>query len=103
MLGRHLNPANADQLVTAALDKTRFELEVLLAERFPRPDLPERIEVIASPAPDWISSFIPPAPAIPLAPERVDATIPDGAGHNEAGSASPLALERVGSIPRARI
>src|SRR5262249_61313586 len=41
MLGNHLTPANADQLVGAALDQTRFGPEVGLAETFPRPGPPE--------------------------------------------------------------
>jgi HNH endonuclease len=101
MLGRHLNPSNADQLVRAALDKTRFELEVLLAERFPRPDLPERLEAVAPPTP--LGPWSAPGQAGPLAPERVEATIPDGRGHDEASSAPPLAPERVEAIPRQRI
>jgi 5-methylcytosine-specific restriction endonuclease McrA len=101
MLGRHLNSSNADQLVRAALDKTRFELEVLLAEPFPRPDLPERLEAVTPPTPP--AAWSAPGLACPLAPERVEATIPDGCGHGEASSAPPLAPERVEAIPRQRI
>jgi hypothetical protein len=68
MLAPHLTPANADELVAAALDKTCFELEVMIAERFPKPDLPERLEVIAPPGPESADL---------LAARRVEATIPD--------------------------
>jgi HNH endonuclease len=101
MLGRHLNPSNADQLVRAALDKTRFELEVLLAERFPRPDLPERLEAVTPPTPPaaWSAAGL----ACPLAPERVEATIADWLSHDEGSPIPPLAPERVESIPWPRI
>src|SRR5216117_1212564 len=72
MLGLHLTSANAEELLVAATHKTRPELELLLAERFPRPDLPERLEGI--PAPSVPSPRLaPPAPARAdqLAPERV--------------------------------
>ena len=101
MLGRHLHPSNADQLVRAALDKTRFELEVLLAERFPRPDLPERLEAVPPPTP--LTAWSAPGLARPLAPERVEATIPDWLSHDEGTPTPPLAPERVESIPRQRI
>src|SRR5512144_1290341 len=46
VLAPYLTPENADELLAAAVHKTRAEIEWLLAERFPRPDLPERIEVL---------------------------------------------------------
>jgi hypothetical protein len=101
MLGRRLHPSNADQLVRAALDKTRFELEVLLAERFPRPDLPERLEAVSPPTSP--AAWSAPALACPLAPERVETTIPDWLSHDEGAPTPPLAPERVESIPRQRI
>src|SRR5262245_42262056 len=80
MLGHHLTPANADELVAAARDKTCFELEVMLAERFPRPDLPERLDAIAAQAG--------PPSADLLAPGRVETTMPDGSVHGR-GDARP--------------
>jgi len=91
MLAPHLTPSNADELVTAALDKTCFELQVVLAERFPRPDLPERLSAIAAPEP-------PPIPAAALdllAAKRVEATFPEQPIHGHTHSAAPLAAERV--------
>jgi hypothetical protein len=91
MLAPHLTPSNADELVAAALDKTCFELQVVLAERFPRPDLPERISAIAAPE-------LPPMPAAAsdrLAAKRVDATFPDPQVHTEAAPAPSLAAQRV--------
>ena len=43
MLAPHLTRANARELLISAVYKTRAELEKLLAERFPRPDLPTRV------------------------------------------------------------
>ena len=41
VLAPRLAPENADELLAAACHKTREEIERLLAERFPQPDLPE--------------------------------------------------------------
>ena len=38
------------ELLAAAANKTRGEIECLLAERFPRPDAPALVRPIASPA-----------------------------------------------------
>ena len=99
MLAPRLRSANADELVAAALDKTCFELEVVLAERFPRPDLPERLEAIVAPA-------LPPmsvAPRDALAARRVEATIPDGEVHGHAEEVAarlPTAQRVEGLRPR---
>jgi hypothetical protein len=50
MLAPKLTPANAGELLAVATHRTKREIELLLAERFPRPDLPERIRPLA-PAP----------------------------------------------------
>ena len=50
MLARHLRPGNLDELLAAATRKTADEIALLIAERFPRPDLPERLEEIPPPA-----------------------------------------------------
>ena len=66
MLAKHLRPGNLDELLAAATRKTADEIALLIAERFPRPDLPERLEPI-SPAPmaavdaPPTASFTPPA------------------------------------------
>jgi hypothetical protein len=54
MLAPHLTPANADELFAAATHRTRREIEQLLAERFPKPDLPELIRPLL-PAPVHIA------------------------------------------------
>ena len=50
MLAAHLTPENAEELLEAAAHQSKVGIEQLLAERFPRPDLPGRIEALA-PAP----------------------------------------------------
>ena len=87
MLGNHLTSANADELVAAAVDKTCFELQVALAARFPRPDLPERLDCIAAPAP----SLPPSAPSSEdsLAARRVETTIPEQSALEHAGLRAP--------------
>jgi hypothetical protein len=97
-LAPHLTPAIADELVAAALDKTCFELEVMLAQRFPRPDMPERLDAIAALAAPLADS---------LAPGRVETTVRDWLAHGQAesrpaGPAHQLVSERV-EAPRARM
>jgi len=99
MLAPHLTSGNADELVAAATHKTRGELEHLLAQRFPGPDLPERLQAIPSPsAPTPMAA--PPAPGRvdQLAPERVEAIMPDQNAHGHVETpepAHPPAPERV--------
>jgi hypothetical protein len=47
------NAENAEELLAAAAYKAKLELERLLAQRFPRPDLPTRVRPVpaSSPAP----------------------------------------------------
>ena len=48
MLAPCLTPENAEDLLAAATHRSKAGIEQLLAERFPRPDLPARIEVPAA-------------------------------------------------------
>src|SRR6186713_2950737 len=43
VLSKYVTPENADELLGEARGKSRHELEQLLARRFPRPDVAERI------------------------------------------------------------
>ena len=49
MLAPYLTRENADGFLAAAMHQSKARIEQLLAERFPRPDLPERIQVLAPP------------------------------------------------------
>ncbi len=87
LLASYLTAENAEELLAAAAHRTKPELERLLAERFPRPELPPRVEVVAA-APSSTSL------RAQLAPERVD---PPGPGPVAPGSpprAAPLSPQR---------
>ena len=49
LLTPYLTPDNADELLGAAAHRTKSEIERLIAQRFPRPDLPDRLQAIAPP------------------------------------------------------
>jgi 5-methylcytosine-specific restriction endonuclease McrA len=49
LLTPYLTQATADDLLAAAANKTKAEIELLLAERFPRRDLPTLVQAIAAP------------------------------------------------------
>ncbi len=100
LLAPHLSPTTVEALLEAGAYKTRSELEHLLAERHPRPDLPARLAPLAPvtparPCPELSPGIVgaplqgssseslqlspgivgatppaPPARAIPLAPQR---------------------------------
>ena len=75
LLAPYLTPENADDLLAAATHRSKAGIERLIAERFPRPDLPARIE---APVPLLASSL--PSPGTvevdnaQLAPEPVEST-----------------------------
>ena len=48
MLAPYLTPENAEEFLAAATHQSKAGIEQLLAEWFPRPDLPVRIEVLAA-------------------------------------------------------
>ena len=88
LLAPHLSRENADTLIAAATRKSKSDIERLLAERFPRPDVPERVRAItfealvmphAEPA-DVAGSTELPACARPVepqpAPGQVDLSVP---------------------------
>ncbi|TMQ56810.1 MAG: hypothetical protein E6K72_04420 [Candidatus Eisenbacteria bacterium] len=60
-LAPRLTPENADELLEAATHKTRDEILHLLAERFPKPDLPARLGDTSAPtgeqAPDPVGDY----------------------------------------------
>src|SRR5215813_11900408 len=101
MLGNHLTPANADDLVAAARDKTCFELEIELAKRFPRPDLPERLDALSPPGASLLPSQTAPSSEA-LAARRVEPTMPERPAHGHSDSAPQLAPGRVEG-PRPRV
>ena len=65
LLAPYLTPESADELLSAATHKSKAQIELLLAERFPQPDLPTLVEPIAA------------GSGLQLAPERVIFTRPE--------------------------
>jgi HNH endonuclease len=78
LLAPHLTKDNADELIAAAGHKSKAEIEVLLAQRWPRPDVPTRLEPQPAPAGlpmreldlDPVDVPQPAARVTPLAPQR---------------------------------
>jgi 5-methylcytosine-specific restriction endonuclease McrA len=83
LLAPHLTPATTDDLLAAAAHRTKSEVGLLLAGRFPRPDVPTRVQAIAastgngelalepvppSPRPSSGVQVEPPAPRAKLTP-----------------------------------
>jgi hypothetical protein len=72
LLAAHLSEENADELVAEASGKSKAEIQILLARRVPKADVPPRLEPVAqqmalAPGPVGHES---PAKVTPLAPER---------------------------------
>jgi hypothetical protein len=98
MLRDYLTHANADELIAAAAHHSKRAIEQMLADRFPRPDVPTLIEPIsrsspASPAPARVGEHGSESPALARADER-DLESPAPARVDERGPESP-ALARV--------
>ena len=96
MLAPHLRDDTADGLIEAATHRTRSELERLLADRFPRPDVPTQIRAI-EPAAAGL-------PGEQHAPGRVES---DGesapAGVDDLAEHAPGRVEAGGEQPTRRV
>lgn len=85
LLSRHLRRSNAQELLEAARHKTKSEIQQMLAERFPQPDVPQFVRTIhhvlheptaQDPEAATTSGFelttgmtVPPESGLPLTPE----------------------------------
>ncbi len=102
LLTPYLTDANSSELLAAAFGKNRSQVEALIATRFPRPDLPERLAPIAPVAPIApaaplapVALLTPPAAVCQLAPGPVGGTqvlVNIDSGHAKPGP-SPVGLE----------
>jgi hypothetical protein len=83
----------ADELLAAAANKTRAEIELLLAQRFLQPDVPTLVQGVAGAG----GELAPPVdtPALELAPGRVDPAVLEIAPGRVGAPALELAPERV--------
>jgi hypothetical protein len=74
LLAPHLTADNHEDLVAAAKHKSKRQIELLLAERFPRPAVPAEIRKLPERRPSpplWVApTELPPAPAPPATPAR---------------------------------
>jgi hypothetical protein len=75
LLAAHLTDQNAEELIAEASGKSKADIEILLARRAPRPDVPARIERVAgqmelAPGPVGEEAEPQPARVAPLAAER---------------------------------
>jgi 5-methylcytosine-specific restriction endonuclease McrA len=50
LIAPHLDCSNVDELIAAAARKTRAQIELILAERFPRPDAPTLLRTLSGPS-----------------------------------------------------
>src|SRR5437879_2175838 len=72
LLSPHLTPGTAEALLAAAAHQTKQQIRLLLAERFPKPDLPTLVRAIAPAAASDEGGVQPvDTPSPQLAPERV--------------------------------
>jgi hypothetical protein len=76
LLAAYLTEHTARELLALASHKTKLEIEKLLAERFPRPDLPALVQAIPQAAPTPPAQTIPAQPAneLQLSPGTVAGT-----------------------------
>src|SRR5947207_880098 len=81
----YLTPETAEELLAAAAHKTKQQIRLLLAERFPKADVPTLVRAIAPTVASDEGGVQPvDAPSLQLAPERVVPSEPlGGASHME--------------------
>jgi len=98
-LAPKLTRENAAELLAAAAHKTRAEVELLLAERFPRPDAPTSLRAVPDPRTESTSVVVQPeAPAenwSATAPSKAPAGLLEpGAAEESAHSPAPGRVDR---------
>jgi 5-methylcytosine-specific restriction endonuclease McrA len=98
LLAPHLTAVNADELLAESAHKTKADVELLIARRFPRPDVPALIRPLTSPclspqlAPGPVEARPQPAPA--QVPEAAPATLDRATANRQ------LVPERVEARPK---
>ena len=78
LLKPHLTLENADDLLAAASHKTRFEIEQLLAERFPRSEMLPMVQALPAANPQPAPGPVEPPPDVQLAARPVAPPVPRG-------------------------
>jgi hypothetical protein len=93
---RHLNGAEALELLVAAEHKTKEEIRVLLAERFPRPDLASSVRALPADAMKCVVPQVPePVPVQDSSGDLLDGVLETGEppalpASNPAGTNTPV-------------
>jgi len=90
LLAPHLTLQNTDELVTAATHRRKADILRLLAERFPKPDLPTRLEPVTPPVSALVSASVGGPTGDLSVPERMETR------HEPAPLVAPLSAERFG-------
>ena len=92
LLAPHLTEGTANELLTAATHRTKAEIERLLAERFPRPDMLAWVQLMSRPCP---TSSVEPSVHVngQLSPGIVDAP-PAAAESGDRSRVKPLTPQR---------
>jgi hypothetical protein len=75
LLAPHLTPDNADALLAAAAHQSKAGIEQLLAQRFPRPDVPAQVQAL-SPSLTLDAGLLSPGIVAQLAPGQVEPHAP---------------------------
>jgi hypothetical protein len=104
LLAPHLSDENVEELMSAACGKTRFQIEQLLTERFPKPDVAQVLRAVRTrePAPIsveelWAAPQDSEQPPIePKAPEQAARNLPAArpVGPSEPSRVTPLSPQR---------
>jgi hypothetical protein len=81
LLAPFLKPDTAPALIAAATHRTKAQVELLLAERFPKPDMPTLIRAIAAPQAAGLTAFSEFAPStVPMASTGTNQLVPEPVG-----------------------
>ncbi len=92
LLAPHLTAENAEELLTAAEHRTKAEIALLLAARFPRPDVPTSVQAVAA---TGATDLMTPAPVVAFAAQPAP-------GQVESASPSPPPRPTVAPISPGR-
>ena len=94
LLANHLTPENVDELTALSTHKSKRWIEELVAVRFPRRDLPERVRLLVPPTSMQVDGFLPSPGTVknePAVPSESQAASPPGTVVDPSGSnATPV-------------
>jgi hypothetical protein len=102
LLAAHLKPENSDELLAAATHRTKAQVEQLIADRFPRPDIPDQIRAVSVPmraaqlAPGQVAGVCAMTTSLTLPPAEpsLGTVAPPALTREEPARVAPLAPQR---------